>query len=134
MDETNEHKVFIKCLLTLFFNRFSKNYTLRLIVFKSLEIFSLKIIPLGISQTDLKIIMFIEFMYCMKFCLFSFCISYINKEYTVGQLNRQIFYQPPTLTFDIFAASWPTRMHSTSFERSDSYLFGAWSPRLWYDF
>ena len=60
-------------------NRFSKNYTLRLIVFKSREIFSLKTIPLGISQTDLKIIMFIEFMYCMKFCLSSFCSSYICK-------------------------------------------------------
>ena len=83
MDEIHEHKVFIKCLLTLFFNRFSKNYTLRLIVFKSREIFSLKTIPLGISQTDLKIIMFIEFMYCMKFRLSSFCSSYINKEYTV---------------------------------------------------
>ena len=55
-------------------------------------------------------------------------------RYARGWLNRQIFYRPPTLTFDIFAASWPTRMHSTSFERSDSYLFGAWSPMLWYDF
>ena len=51
-----------------------------------------------------------------------------------GWLNWQIFYQPPTLTFDIFAAYWPTRMQSTSFERSDSYLFGARSPGLWYDF
>ena len=85
MDEIHENKVFIKCLLTLFYNRFSKNYTLRLIVFKSREIFSLKIIPLGISQTDLKIIMFIEFMYCMKFRPSSFCSSYINKEYTVPQ-------------------------------------------------
>ena len=32
-----------------------------------------------------------------------------------GRLNLQIFYRPPTLTFDIFATSWPTRMHSSSF-------------------
>ena len=51
-----------------------------------------------------------------------------------GQPNQQILYRPPTLTFDIFAASWPTRMHSTSFERYNSDLFGAWSPRLWYNF
>ena len=59
-----------------------------LIMFKSQEILSLKIIPLGISQTDLKIIMFIEFMYCMKFRLSSFCSSYINKEYTVRRSNK----------------------------------------------
>ena len=57
-----------------------------------------------------------------------------NPMRPMNRLNRQIFYRPLTLTFDIFVASWPTRMHSTSFERSDSYLFGAWSPRLWYDF
>ena len=27
-----------------------------------------------------------------------------------------------------------TRMDSNSFEKSNSYLFGAWSLRLWYDF
>ena len=41
-----------------------------------------------------------------------------------------IFYQPPTLTSDIFAASWRTRTYSTSFERSDSYLFGDWKPKV----
>ena len=51
-----------------------------------------------------------------------------------GWLNCQIFYQPPTLTFYIFVAPWPRRMYSTLFKRSDSYLFGARSPRLWYDF
>ena len=30
----------------------------------------------------------------------------------------------PTLTSDIFVASWPTRAYSASFERSDSYLSG----------
>ena len=44
------------------------------------------------------------------------------------------FFRPPTLTSDIFAASWPTRTYSTSFERSDSYLFGEWKPRPWHDF
>ena len=53
---------------------------------------------------------------------------------TWGQLIWQIFYRPPDLTFDIFGAYWPTRMQSTSFERSDSYRFVAWSPRLWYYF
>ena len=38
-----------------------------------------------------------------------------------GRTGR-FFYRPPTLTFDIFAASWLTRLYSTSFERSDSYL------------
>ena len=102
MDEIHEHKVFIKCLLMLFFNRFSKNYTLRLIVFKSREIFSLKIIPLGISQTDLKIIIVIEFMYCMKFRLSSFCSSYINKEYTVSTSKNLPFawkYSPLNVIF-----------------------------------
>ena len=41
---------------------------------------------------------------------------------------------PPTLTSDIFSASWPTRKYSTSFERSDSCLFGEWKPRPWHDF
>ena len=45
-----------------------------------------------------------------------------------------ISYRPPTLTSDIFAASWPTRAYSTSFERSDSYLFGDWKPGPWHDF
>ena len=38
----------------------------------------------------------------------------------------------PNLTSDIFAASWPKRVHSTSFERFDSYLFG--DKRPWYEF
>ena len=40
----------------------------------------------------------------------------------------------PNLTSDIFAASWPKRVHSTSFERFDSYLFGDRRPRPWYEF
>ena len=59
------------------------------------------------------------------------------KKYLRSKLEvaKKIAYpaglEPDELTFDIFAAYWPTRMHSTSFERSNSYLFGAWSPRLW---
>ena len=37
---------------------------------------------------------------------------------------RQFFSRFATLTSSSFAALWATRMHSTSFERSDSYLFG----------
>ena len=51
-----------------------------------------------------------------------------------GQLNWQIFYLPSNLTFDIFAASLPTRAYNTSFENSDSYLFGDWKPGPWHDF
>ena len=43
-------------------------------------------------------------------------------------------YWPLTLTSDIFAASWPTRNYSTSFEISKLYLFGEWKPRPWHDF
>ena len=32
----------------------------------------------------------------------------------IGHIGRY-FFQPPTLTSDIFAASWPTRTFSTSF-------------------
>ena len=45
-----------------------------------------------------------------------------------------ITYQPPTLTSDIFAASWPTRMYSTLFKRPDSYLFRDKSLRPCHDF
>ena len=41
----------------------------------------------------------------------------------VGRVGRY-FFQPPTLTSDIFAAPWPKSMFSTSFERSIQYLFG----------
>ena len=51
-----------------------------------------------------------------------------------GWPSWQFSLRPPTLTSNIFAASWLTRMYSTSFERSDSYLFGVRSPRLWFDF
>ena len=53
---------------------------------------------------------------------------------TQGWLNWQIFYQPPTLTFDILAVPWPKSMFNTSFERSESYLLKARSPKPWHDF
>ena len=37
---------------------------------------------------------------------------------------RQFFSRFANLTFSSFAALWVTRLHSTSFERSDSYLLG----------
>ena len=48
--------------------------------------------------------------------------------------SRQYLFWPPTLTSRIFEASWPTRIYNTSFKRSDSYLIGARSPRVRYDF
>ena len=41
----------------------------------------------------------------------------------VSQVGRY-FFQPPTLTSDILAASQQKSMFSTSFKRSISYLFG----------
>ena len=41
----------------------------------------------------------------------------------VSRVGRY-FFQPPTLTSDIFATFKPKSMFSTSFERSISYLFG----------
>ena len=37
---------------------------------------------------------------------------------------KMIFSRSATLTSSSFAALWATRLHSTSFERSDSYLLG----------
>ena len=37
---------------------------------------------------------------------------------------KTIFFRSATLTSSSFAALWATRLHSTSFERSDSYLLG----------
>ena len=51
-----------------------------------------------------------------------------------GAAALAYFFQPSTLTSDIFAASLPTRKNSTSFERSNSYLFGEWKPRPWHNF
>ena len=53
----------------------------------------------------------------------------IRDQCARGPADLADFFRPPTLTSDIFAASWPTRTYSTSFERSDSYLFGDWKPR-----
>ena len=36
-----------------------------------------------------------------------------------GLADLADYFQPPTLTSDIFAASLPTRVYSISFERSD---------------
>ena len=41
-----------------------------------------------------------------------------------GRLSWQKFFQPLTLTSDIFATPSPKPMFTTSFERSTSYLFG----------
>ena len=51
----------------------------------------------------------------------------------VSRVGRY-FFQTPTLISDIFAASWPKSMFSTSFKRSTSYLFGGQSPRLLNEF
>ena len=51
--------------------------------------------------------------------------------------NRVIgrcFFRPPTLTSDIFTATWLKSMFSTSFKRSISYLFGDANPKLLKDF
>ena len=48
-------------------------------------------------------------------------------------LSQQFFFQPLTLTSDIFAAPWSKWIFSTSFERSISYLFGARRQKPWYD-
>ena len=39
-------------------------------------------------------------------------------------ISKTIFSRSPTLTSSSLTALWATRLHSTSFERSDSYLFG----------
>ena len=61
-------------------------------------------------------------------------LSQIRDWCARGLADLADFFRPPTLTSDIFAASWPTRAYSTSFERSDSYLFGDWKPGLLHDF
>ena len=40
-----------------------------------------------------------------------------------GRLSGQIFFRPPTLTFDIFEAPKPKSMFSTSFKISNTFLF-----------
>ena len=50
-----------------------------------------------------------------------------------GPADLADFFRPPTFTSDIFASSWPTRTYSTSFKRSDSYLFGDWKPGPWHE-
>ena len=51
-----------------------------------------------------------------------------------GSALCRYFIQPPNFTSDIFAAPWPKSMFSTSFERSTSYLFGAYSSMPSSDF
>ena len=49
----------------------------------------------------------------------------------VGRGGKYFFWLP-TLTSDIFAASLPNSMVTTSFERSITYLFVDRRPRLWH--
>ena len=58
----------------------------------------------------------------------------IRVRWARGPADLADFFRPPTLTSDIFAALWSTRTYSTSFERSNSYLFKEWKPRPWHDF
>ena len=51
-----------------------------------------------------------------------------------SRAESAIFFSTSNFDLKIFAASLPTMMYSTSFERSDSYLFGARSPRSWHYF
>ena len=44
--------------------------------------------------------------------------------FELGLICKTIFSRSATLTFSSFAVLWATSLHSTSFERSDSYLFG----------
>ena len=51
---------------------------------------------------------------------------WLSRQFFIDlQLWPLIFLQPLDLA---------TRAHSTSFERSDLYLFGDWKPRSWHDF
>ena len=61
-------------------------------------------------------------------------LSQIRDWCAQGPVDLADFFRPLNLTSDIFAASWPTREYSASFERSDSYLFGDRKPGPWHDF
>ena len=60
------------------------------------------------------------------------CRSGKNRLTNQGRLKKvgtrvkedHFCFKPPTLIFSNSTFLWATRMHSTSFERSDSYLFG----------
>ena len=56
-------------------------------IWGSRDSFKSKITPLGVSQATLKIIILIEFVYCLKFRPSSFCSSYINKAYSMYLLR-----------------------------------------------
>ena len=58
----------------------------------------------------------------------------VKKICRLVPIRRQQIFLPPILTFDIFAAPQSKSMFSISFKRSHIYLFGAKSPRPWYDF